>query len=214
MAGRRQTTIRVNPAAIESWVRGLSDVMPGAWSRGTEIEQKARRIPDDRWPICLVWSGEGSHTQTAFYLYRCSDSEIEVSVVPIGRRALPDNDRQAAVDSFRRTFILPRGEDLALEDKLVPVTLVEVMSPRAASRFREFTDIANKTRLQHDLDLLRWYDFLIQLHRDPVRPPRDVVEELLRDRGFSEEVIRRLFENYDVVENLLSRYDQFKECEW
>jgi hypothetical protein len=210
MDAERQLTIGGAPPAIESWVRTLSEPAAEGWSRGTEIERKVKLHRDAGWPICLVWSGEGRHPRTALFLRPVSDSEVAVtSVVPIDRKELAPDERRAALDAFRTALVMPNGTDLVVEEKSSAVELSDEVSPRATVYFRTFARTANKTLLHSGLDLPRWYDFLIQLHRDGATPPRDALEAALKNEAFSPEAITQLLDAYEHSEDLLLRYDAF-----
>jgi hypothetical protein len=112
----KRSPSEVPPPALESWVKTLSDPGVEGWSRGTEIERKRRLRPEYRWPICLIWSGEGRHPRTALFLGPVSDSEVEVKyIMPIDQNKLDPNDRQAVLEAFRDALIVPRGVELKVE---------------------------------------------------------------------------------------------------
>jgi hypothetical protein len=214
MEGERQMTVRGAPPAIESWVGMLSAGGLRDWSRADEIERRVKVNRDARWPICLVWSGEGRHPKTALFLQPVSDSEIAVtSVVPIDRKDLAPNDRSAALKAFHEAVVSLEGQELVVEDKPSAPDLPDVVSPAAVARFKTFVRTANKTCAHGGLDMPRWCDFLIQLHVDRSMPPRDVLERALRGEGFGEEASRQVVEVYDIAGDLLRRYDAFREKE-
>src|SRR5882724_3881772 len=102
MISEIQTTVRGAPLAIEDWIQSLKDPISEEWSRGTEIERKVKGKRDARWPICLIWSGQGVHPRTAIFLNTISDSEIGImSLVPLDRKELALEDRQAALNAFQ-----------------------------------------------------------------------------------------------------------------
>jgi hypothetical protein len=87
--------------------------------------------------------------------------------------------------------------------------LAERISPQAQARFRAFARTASKVALHSGLDLPRWYDFLIQLHRDGTTPPRAILEAALKTERFSPDAIGQLLDAYEHSEDLLIRYDAF-----
>src|SRR4051794_15587115 len=98
MNGERQVTVRGAPGAIEAWLEMLDGPIAEGWSRAAEIEQKARGKRNSRWPICLVWSGNGVHPRTAVFLQPISDDEVGVvSIVALDRRELAPEDANAAL---------------------------------------------------------------------------------------------------------------------
>jgi hypothetical protein len=208
MEAERQMTVHGAPAALESWVQTLSDPGIEGWSRATEVERKVRIRPELRWPICLIWSGEGDHPRTALFLKPLSDEEIAVTnLVPLDRRKLALDDRQAVLDAFRSALIDPRGDELEVGKRLSSAGLVEQLSARALTRFLAFVRTADKAILHSELGLPRWYDFLIHLHREKTRPRWEILENALKDEAFSQEVIGQLRKVYDFADDLLSRYD-------
>ncbi len=131
MQCRQQITVRGAPPALESWIGTLSDPGVEGWSRGTEIERKRRIRPDLRWPICLIWSGEGRHPRTALFLGPVSDTEVEVKfIVPFDRKQLDPDDRQAVLDAFRDALIVPRGIELKVEDRPLSAELPDELRRR------------------------------------------------------------------------------------
>jgi hypothetical protein len=214
MNSNRQVTVRGAPAAIEAWLQTLDGPFPEGWSRAPDIEQKARGKRKSRWPICLVWSGNGGHARTAVFLQPVSDTEVGiVSVVALDRRELATEELTAALNAFRMELVAPRGNELQLIDRPNSVELSELISPQAQARFMAFARTANKTVLRSGVDLPRWYDFLIQLHRDAATPPREALEAALKKEELSPEVIGQLLDAYEHSEDLLIRYDAFGERE-
>jgi hypothetical protein len=214
MNSERQVTVRGAPAAIEAWIQMLAGPITEGWSRAADIEQKARGKRTSRWPICLVWSGNGGHPRTAVFLQPVSDAEVGVmSVVALDRRELGPQDLTAALEAFRTAFIAPRGNELQLTERPGHAGLSELISPKAQARFTAFARTANKVELHSGLDLPRWYDFLIQLHRDGARPPREALDTALKEESFTPTVIRELLDAYQDSEGFLTRYDAFRESE-
>jgi hypothetical protein len=214
MNSERQVTVRGAPKAIETWLQMMDVPSPDGWSRAADIEQKARGKRSSRWPICLVWSGDGVYPRTAVFLQPISDSEVSLrSVVALDRRELAPKDITAALEAFRAAFIVSRDNELQLIDGPSSAGLSKRISPRAQGRFTAFARTANKAVLHSGLDLPRWYDFLIQLHRDGVTPPREALEAALKTETFSPEAIGQLLDAYECSEDLLTRYDAFGDSE-
>ncbi|HEX3657219.1 MAG TPA: hypothetical protein VHV55_15505 [Pirellulales bacterium] len=209
MEAEKQATIRGTPTAIESWIQSLSGPIDSEWSRGTEIEGKIKgKRKNPRWPICLIWSGEGRHPKAAVFLQPVSDSEVRIaSIAPIDRKSLAAEDRGAALVAFEHSLIAPRATELQLAETPTSAELAEMVSPRAMAHFAAFVQTANKTILHSGLDLPRWHNFLIQLHRDRSHPARTNVEAALKVEAFSPSVIQQLLEAYDNSDDLLSQYD-------
>jgi hypothetical protein len=214
MNSERQLTVRGTPAAIEAWLQTLAGSIAEGWSRAQDIEQKLRGKRNGRWPICLVWSGDTGHPRTAIFLQPISDAEVGVmSIVALDRRELAPEDRTAALDAFRTALVTPRGTELQLTDRPGSVGLSERISPQAQARFTIFARSANKSVLHSGLDLPRWYDFLIQLHRDGASPPPEALETALREESFSPGTITQLLNAYEHTDDILTRYDAFGESE-
>ena len=109
MNSERQVTVRGAPAAIEAWLQTLAGPITEGWSRAADIEQKVKGKRNGRWPICLVWSGNGGHPRTAVFLQPVSDAEVGVmSIVALDRRELAPEDRTAALEAFRDGTRCPR----------------------------------------------------------------------------------------------------------
>jgi hypothetical protein len=210
MNSERQVTVRGAPAAIDALIRTLDGAITKDWSRAVDIEQKARGKRNSRWPICLVWSGNGVHPRTAVFLQSISDDELGImSVVALDRRELAPEDITAVLKAFQTAFITPSGNELQLVDRPSSAGLSELISPQAQARFTAFARTANKAMLHSGLDLPRWYDFLIQLHRDGATPPRKTIEAALKTEMFSPEAIGQLLDAYEHSEDLLIRNDAF-----
>ncbi len=179
MNKERQVTVRGAPVAIGRWLEMLDGPITEGWSRAADIEKKARGKRNSRWPICLVWSGSGVHPRTAVFLQPISDAEVRVmSLVALDRGELAREDANAVLKAFQTALIAPRGDELQLTDGLSSAGLSELISPQAHARFTAFTHTANKAVPHSGLDLPRWYDFLIQLHRDGAAPPRRPLKRL------------------------------------
>jgi hypothetical protein len=214
MNSERQVTVRGAPAAIEAWLQTLAGPITEGWSRATDIERKVKGKRNGRWPICLVWSGNGGHPRTAVFLQPVSDAEVGVmSVVAFDRRELAPEDRNAALEAFRTALVAPRGNELQLTDRPGSAGLSELISPQAQARFTAFARTANKALLHSGLDLPRWYDFLIQLHSDGASPPRQALEAALKEEAFSPDAIGQLLNAYEDTDAILTRYDALKERE-
>jgi len=214
MNSERQVTVRGTPAAIEAWLQTLAGSIAEGWSRALDIEQKVKGKRNGRWPICLVWSGNGGHPRTAIFLQPVSNAEVGImSLVALDRRELAPEDCTAALEAFRTTLVAPRGNELQLTDKPGSVGLSDLISPQAQARFTAFARTANKTVLHSGLDLPRWYDFLIQLHRDGASPPREALEAALKEESFSQDTIGQLLNAYEHTDDILTRYDAFGESE-
>jgi hypothetical protein len=215
MEAQQQITVRGAPAEISSWVHALSHLVNGAWSRDISIERKVKPNGARIWPICLVWSGEGIHPRTALFLQYVSESAVAItSIVPVDRKNLAREDQQAALEAFRTALIAPRGEALKVTETCSsPRELREEISPQAWARLESFAQTANRAMPQDRLDVPRWHEFLIQLHRDGTRPSHEILERALRQRAFREEAIERLLADYGRAEDLLGRYDAFREAE-
>src|SRR5258708_2493121 len=143
MEADRQLTIRGAPAALESWARTISDLAVAGWSRGTEIERKVKLKRDARWPICLIWAGDGRHPKTALFLRPVSDTAVAVtSVVPLDRKELAPGDRRAALEAFEAVLIVPSGEALVVEGESSSEGLSEAIGPQALARFVAFAQTA------------------------------------------------------------------------
>jgi hypothetical protein len=212
MNSEQQLTVRGTPAAIEAWLQILAGSIADGWSRAQDIEQKVKGKRNGRWPICLVWSGNGGHPRTAIFLQPVSDAEVGVmSIVALDRRELAPEDRTAALEAFRTALVAPRGNELQLTDRPRSVGLSELISPQAQARFTTFARTANKSVLHSGLDLPRWYDFLIQLHRDGASPPPEALEAALREESFSSDTIRQMLDAYEHTDDILTRYDVFGE---
>ncbi len=214
MNNERRVMVRGTSTAIEAWLQTLTGLIPGDWSRALDIEQKAKGKRNGRWPICLVWAGNGLHPRTAIFLQPISDTEIGImSMVPLDKRELAPEDRAAALDAFRTALLASPGNELQLTDKPGSAGLLELISPNAHARFMAFARRANKTMLHSGLDLPRWYDFLIQLHRDNATPPREALEKALEEESFSPSIIVHLLNAYEHTDEILTRYDEFGESE-
>jgi len=210
MSSERRATVRGTPAAIEAWLATLSDPVAEGWSHAVDIEQRLKGKRNGRWPICLVWSGNGRHPRTALFLRPLSDSEVGVmSIVPLDRKALAPGDRDAVLQAFRSALLDSGGGELQFTDRPDTPGLSDLISPQAQAHLAVFTRTANRTSLHPDRDLPRWYDFLIQLHRDEARPPGEALEAELKAEGFSPEVIERLLDAYAHTDALLTRYEAF-----
>lgn len=210
MDNEREVTVRGTPAVVEEWLQTMDGSIAANWSRARDIEQKVKGRRNGRWPICLVWSGNGGHPRTAVFLQPVSDAEVGVmSIVALDQAKLDPEDRAAALEAFRTALITPRGGELQLADKSHSVGLSELISPRAQARFTAFARTANKAMLHSGLDLPRWYDFLIQLHCDGISPPREALEAALKDESFSPVVIGHLLDAYEHTDGILTRYDAF-----
>ena len=136
-----------------------------------------------------------------------------MSVVALDRRELAPEDITAVLEAFQTAFIAPRGNDLQLTDRLSSAGLSELISPQAQARFTAFAHTANKAVPHSGLDLPRWYDFLIQLHRDGASPPREALEAALREESFSPDAIGQLLNAYEHTDDILTRYDAFGDSE-
>ena len=133
------------------------------------------------------------------------------SVVPIDRKELTPGDRRAALEAFQSALISSKIEGLRVENEPSPTDLSETISPQAVARFTSFTRTANKSLLRAGLDLPRWYDFLIQLHQDRCWGLRPLLEEELRKHAFADCVMRELLAAYDHADELLTRYDAWRD---
>jgi hypothetical protein len=214
MNSERQVTVRGTPAAIEAWLQTLAGSIVEGWSRSADIEQKVKGKRNGRWPMCLVWSGNGGHPRTAIFLQPISEAEVGVmSVVALDRKELAPEDRTAALEAFHEAVVTPSGNELELTEKPVCIGLSEMISPQAEARFTVFAHTAGKTTLHSGLDLPRWYDFLIQLHRDGASPPRAVLEAALKEESFSPGTIGQLLNAYEHADDILTRYDVFGASE-
>jgi hypothetical protein len=80
---------------------------------------------------------------------------------------------------------------------------------QAQARFTALARTASKGMPHSGLDLPRWFDFLIQLHRDGASPPREAIEVALTDESFSPVAIGQLLDAYKYTEGILARYDAF-----
>ena len=132
-----------------------------------------------------------------------------MSIVPLDRKALAPGDRDAVLQAFRSALLDSGGGELQFTDRPDTPGLSDLISPQAQAHLAVFTRTANRTSLHPDRDLPRWYDFLIQLHRDEARPPREALEAELKAEGFSPEVIERLLDAYAHTDALLTRYEAF-----
>jgi hypothetical protein len=205
-----QVIISGTPRAIEEWLQTLDGSLAENWSRAPDIEQKVKGRRNGRWPICLVWSGNGKHPRMAIFLQPVSDAEVSVmSIVPLDEGVLASEDRTAALEAFRAVLVTPRGDELRLADRPESDGLSDLISPRAQVRFTAFARTANKAILHSGLDLPRWYDFLIQLHREGTSPPRQALKSALEVEGFSPGVIGQLLDAYERTDSILTRYDAF-----
>lgn len=210
----RQVTIRGTPAAIEAWIQTLDCPIVEGWSRAPGIEERAKGRRNGRWPICLVWSGNGSYPKMAIFLRPVSDAEIGVTtIVALDRGKVAAEDHTAALEAFRTALVTPRGNELHWTDKAASVELPGRISPRAQARFTAFARTANKDMLHSGLDLPRWYDFLIQLRRDGASPPREVLGAALKDESFNPDAVGQLLTAYELTDDILTRYDAFRESE-
>ena len=83
------------------------------------------------------------------------------------------------------------------------------LSPGTAKKLQTFSSAANKsTGSGHHYDQERWFDFLVDLHKD--RPDFDgtILERWLMDNGWSDDTASDLVIEYEFAQALLSFYDR------
>jgi len=142
-------------------------------------------------------------TDNNSYLYVCNIVSVSQS------EELGVETYNEILKEFFNKFVKPHIENL---DVRVIFTEASInannsMSSELAKKFSEFSSIVDKENIViHDLDRLRFMDFIIQAHLEDALLNEYTLKELLIDENWSEENAIDLSVKYDFGKSLLRKF--------
>lgn len=135
------------------------------------------------------------------YLYVCN-------IVPVEMGQLGEENYNLILENFLTKFIEPAVNDLDIKIVTTPAekNIDNSMSPELSAKLKNFS-LNKSTGIGHPCDQKRFFDFIIQAHRESSLLDESTLKQLLLDEGWSEYFTDDLSSKYCFGRELLKQYD-------
>lgn len=199
-----------NPNELEKVIEKIEALLCDGWTRAKDKEAKLKNkhnlsqfiflAPKDnlipQGALHLTFDENG-------YLYVCN-------IVPVEAGQLGIKNYNLILENFLTKFVEPTVSNLNIRiiTSLAEKNIDDSMSPKVSEKLRRFSVCANKsTGCGHPRDQERFFDFVIQAHRESSLLDEFTLGKLLLDEGWSEYFADDLSNQYSSGRDLLKQYD-------
>lgn len=134
-----------------------------------------------------------------------------VNIVPYELNNLEPALYNAILQEFLETLVQPAADaqSLAVVTTTGGTSLAAEMSPEIARLLESFSGAANKsTGSSHPLDFRRWAAFLIASHRSGRKVDTWLLEQALKEQGWSSDRVSDLVSEFEFSRDLLTLADR------
>lgn len=199
----RELEIRGERSTVEAFMSAVSAGVGSGWADDHDS--------DDAWDYRFTYSDGSGRPSAKVYLKYREDSTVlyATNVIPQDRQSLEVDEYNAILEEFHQQLTALNSLGLTIDLSKASKTLEDYLSPGTAKKLEAFSNAANKsTGSSHPYDQERWFDFLVDLHKD--RPDFDgtTLKRWLLDNGWSDDTASDLIIEYEFAQALLSFYDR------
>lgn len=193
---------------IEALIEAMTGEATPPWSRHLEGEENIGR------ESFRVFKREANNALPAanVALHLDPDGGIEVvNIVPYDQNNLEPAVYNAILQEFLEKLIQPAADaqSLAVVTSTGGTSLAAEVSPEIARLLESFSGAANKsTGSSHPLDFRRWAAFLIASHRSGRKVDTWLLEQTLREQGWSGDRASELVSEFEFSRDLLALADR------
>jgi len=193
--------------------KALLDSIVAPWRHAEEREKQLRRDVGGGSDV-LAFQRDVSKGFAAATLWLWSESDgYKVSnIVPLEIGKLAYSQYNALLQDFEKTIAAPAARKVGFRVETTPArqSIEDWVSLDAATALHRFSRAANKsTGSGHPLDRERWFQFLIQAHRDNSRlDTESLARWLIEIEGWDEDHAHELVIEYEFALALLDKYDR------
>jgi hypothetical protein len=203
-----------SPAGVGALKEALVTCADWPWKHSNEDEEQLYRAYPRDITVALFTREESEGVEPCMLtLLQDLDSLKLTNILP---RKIPDLGParyNRLINDFVSKVVLPvqkkAGIQVSLGDEFL--SLQTLLGKGAASALRAFSDGANKsTGSSHPLDRKRWFDFLLAVHKAPLRPDLEqILRWLIESEGWPDEtaveLIRECQFGLDLLEHRTKR---------
>ena len=188
----------------------VEQLLDNGWARDrdSEVEFKSRARIEYKIFTC---SQTGS--RPAANLFLCLDKNGYFYVCNIVRKTVGELEPEgynAILEEFQTHFLEPASKGLDVQIITTPSerNIDNSMSPEIAQLLKQFSAAANKSSGgTHPLDEGRFFDFIVEAHKESSLLNESELKSLLVDDGWSKEHAFNLSCNYRFGRDLLKHYE-------
>lgn len=198
--------------AFERLRQALTDCAKTPWRHAPEREELLHvHAPDER-PMAFERSASMGFDAAGLVLFAIPGGFEVTNIVPLEVSELSHSAYNTILEDFAEQIARPAASasGYVVEISDATIQIEDTLSPAAAEALRRFSVLANKsTGTSHPLDQKRWFDFIIQAHRDHSVLDADLVHRWLRESDdWPEDKARALAIEYERSRALLSRFEE------
>jgi len=196
--------------AIDGLRQALIGHAAAPWRHAPEREDRVH-LPDGK-PMAFERSATPGFESAGLVLFQRPDGFEVTNIVPLELSELSHRAYNTILEDFADQIARPASTESGFVVKLSgnTVQIEDKISQTAADALRRFSVLANKsTGASHPLDRRRWFDFIIQAHRDGSDLDADFLHRwLVESDDWPEEQASDLAIYYERSRALLSRFEE------
>jgi hypothetical protein len=203
--------IRGEGTDLERLLARIEAQLRDGWKRNWQAEERlGRHGVRGPWDYCFSCTGAAGRPAAGLWVHARGPNELYVSnVIPLEKQSLTEEESDRLLEEFEREFLGPAAAAEGVQVEVVRrrMTLESVLSPEVIGLLRAFSATADRTALLPN-DRPRWNAFLVRVHQDESAFDPALLDEWLRQEGWSEVARRRLIGDYETARSLLTAYDE------
>jgi len=193
----------------EKLIDFIEQQLSHGWTRNREREADIKsRSGYDK--IVFSCSETGSRPAAELSFFTDEEGYLCVSnIVPKDPPNLEKDVYNAILEEFLTRFVEPAANGLDIQIVITPaeLTIENAMSSEMARLLKQFSAAANQSSgATHPLDAGRFFDFIIQAHREESSLDETRLGGLLMEEGWSDKHAVDLLSKYDFGRDLLNYY--------
>lgn len=192
--------------------RTLVDFAKEPWRHAPEREKLLHDHSPEGQPMAFERSGSGEFEAAGLVLFAMPGGLEVTNIVPLEVSELSHSAYNTILEHFAEQVARPAASatGYVVEISGGTIQIEDTLSPAAAEALRRFSVLANKsTGASHPLDQKRWFDFIIQAHRDHSVLDADLVHRWLRESDdWPEDKASALAIEYERSRALLSQFEE------
>lgn len=215
MQDYKELEIKAEPDRLAQLIDRLSSIhQSNGWKRSRHLEDNLGRIdPVGNTWYCFSCDEADSRSAADLWLtHRSADHLYVCNIVPKSDRRLSYESYNQIISSFERFASAVAAEaDVSVIVSGGMLDIAEYLSPKSLNLLVRFSDLANKsTGSSHPLDQRRWFEFLLEVHRESSKlTSYELNRWLVEERYWPPDGASSLVSEYEQGRALLQFAEEF-----